>query len=81
MIDFINEQIEVLVAFMKKKVMPLSFHWHSKKYSVEKINMVYSRKIGEAMCHVYAVTSGNAYFKLCFNGSTNKWTVEEVYFN
>jgi len=78
--ELINQPIDVLVAFMKSRVMPLSFSWDNHKYSIEKVNMTYSRRIGRTLCHIFAVTASNSYFKLCFNTEKNKWILEEAYY-
>jgi len=80
MLEDINEQIDVLVAFTRKTVVPLSFTWGTKKFSIKKVNIKYSRRIGQTLHHIYAVSSINAYFKINFNTENNKWMLEEVYY-
>ncbi len=80
MLEKINEQIEVLVAFMLDRVIPLSFSWKNKKYSVDKVNLVNSEKVGQTKLFIYSVSSGNDYFKLCFNTNSNNWSLIEAYY-
>ena len=80
MLEQINQQIEVLVAFMKGKVLPLSFSWNEKKYSISKVNLVHSERIGRDKCYYFSVSSGADYFKLQFNTENNKWTLAEAYY-
>lgn len=81
MIDSDRQQIDVLVAFMKNKVLPLSFRCQNKKYSVKKVNMVYSKWFGRNKWYYFTVSSNDDHFKLSFNTENNKWFLEEAYYN
>jgi hypothetical protein len=78
MIEKANEPIDVLVAFMKNKVMPLSFKWNMKKYSIDKVNMIYSGRVGRSKWYYFAVSCKSDFFKLGFNTENNKWFLEEA---
>jgi len=80
MLEQINQQIEVLVAFMKGKVLPLSFCWNDKKYSINKVNLVHSERIGRDKYYYFSVSAGEDYFKLQFNTENNKWLLAEAYY-
>ncbi len=81
MIDSERQPIDVLVAFMKNKVLPLSFRCNSKKYSIDKVNMIYSGWTGRNKWHYFTVSSNKDHFKLGFNTENNKWFLEEAYYN
>lgn len=80
MLEAINQPIDVLVAFLQKKVVPLSFSWAKKKYSIDQVNMVYKKKEGQNLFYIYTVMSEGAYYKLCFNTNDNKWLLEEAFY-
>ena len=81
MLEQINQQIEVLVVFMRDRVMPLSFSWNNKKYSINKVNLVNSERIGSDKVYYYSVSSNGDYFKLCFNTESNKWLLAEAFYS
>lgn len=80
MLDSERQPIDVLVAFMKNKVLPLSFRCSNRKYSVNKVNMVYSGWNGRNKWYYFAVSSNDDNFKLSFNTENNKWFLEEAYY-
>lgn len=76
-----NSLIEVLVAFMRNSVLPLSFSVDNRKYPVNKVNMTYSERVGRDKWYYFAVTSNGDNYKLGFNTENNKWFLEEAYYN
>ena len=80
MLENINQQVEVLVAFMKARVLPLSFSWQNRKYSIDKVNQVYSERVGKDKIYYFAVSSGVDYFKLVYNTEKNNWFLQEAYY-
>lgn len=81
MLQKTNEQINVLVAFMKNKVMPLSFEWAGRNYSIDKVNMAYSSRVGRKLWHYFSVASAGSYFKLAFDSENNNWQIQEADYN
>lgn len=73
-----NEQISVLVAFVKNKVMPLSFEWGGRNYSIDKVNLAYSSRDGRKLWHYFSVSSGNSCFKLALDSEENNWVLQEA---
>ena len=78
MIEKVNEQIEVIVAFLKDRVLPLSFCWGEKKYTINKINMVHKERDGRNQIHHYSVSCGEEFFRLSFYSSNNLWRITET---
>lgn len=75
----LNEQIEIITKFTKQGTQPLIFKYAGKKWSVEKINLVYEKKAGDGKLVYFSITSQSNYFKLIFNTNELKWFIEEVY--
>ena len=80
MLEQINQKIDILVAFVKGKVLPLSFRWNNKKYSVNKINLVHSEYVGRDKKYYFSIDSNGDYFKLIFNTKDNSWFLQEAYY-
>jgi len=73
--------IEVLVAYLKNRVLPLSFSWNNKKYHINNVNMMYAKRIGRDKWYFFTITSGNDNYKLGFDTENNHWFLEEAYYN
>jgi hypothetical protein len=78
MIKKFQQPIEVLVAFMKDKILPLSFRWQNQKYSVNNVNMMHETRIGRSKWYYFSITSDNNYYQLAFDTETNKWFLTEA---
>lgn len=81
MLEKKHEVIEVLVAFVKNKIMPLSFRLQNKKYSVNQVNMAYSTRVGRDKWYYFAVSCDGDNYKLGFDTETSQWFLEEAYYN
>ncbi|KKQ79689.1 MAG: hypothetical protein UT02_C0027G0009 [Parcubacteria group bacterium GW2011_GWC2_38_7] len=81
MIETEHKIIEVLVAFMRNKVMPLSFSLNNKKYAVNKVNMVYATRVGRDKWYYFTVSSGDDIYKLGFDTENSHWFLEAAYYN
>ena len=78
--ELINQTVDVLVAFNKKKATPLFFKWGNRKYKVDKVNLIHSVLKGANKVYYFSITSQNNFFKLCFDTDNNHWTLEEAYY-
>jgi len=74
-----KERIEVIAVFEKNRAQPYSFKWAGKKFLVEKVNLHYTQRSGDAILTYYSVTAEGNYFKLVFDSNNMSWWVEEVY--
>ncbi|MBU1132607.1 hypothetical protein KKC32_05190 [Patescibacteria group bacterium] len=80
MYETIGQQVEVLVAFMRDRVLPLSFRWNNKKYSINNVNLAYYDREGRKKCYHYSVTSDGSCFKLSFDTESNQWFLQEAFY-
>lgn len=75
----IHESIRVAVDFQDTKIRPLAFVWGSKKYVVEKVNLVYKRQHGDRYLWCFAVSDRANSYVLLYDPDSLRWTLEEVY--
>jgi hypothetical protein len=74
-----QEEIEIITIFTKKGPQPHIFKWAGKRFIIEKINLIFTKKLGDDKLVYFSVTSQDNYFKLVFNTNNLKWFIEEVY--
>lgn len=75
----VNAAIHVVASFADTKVIPHSFVWGNKRYTVKKVNLVHTQRAGAATLHYFSVSDEANTFKLCFNPLEMKWRLEEFY--
>jgi len=73
-----RELISIIVIFNQAEPKPIQFKWAGKTFKIEKINLIFEKKIGNDKLVYFSVTAEGNYFKLCFNTNKLKWYVEEV---
>ena len=73
-----KERIAVIMVLGKDKSQPFSFQWGTKRYVVEKVNLVFQKQSANGLMISYSVTAQDAYFKLTFETTEMKWWLEEV---
>ncbi len=75
----VREPVRVAVDFHGAKIRPLAFVWGAKKYTVEKVNLVYKRRHGDGYQWCFAVSDKVNSFVLLYDPENLHWTLEEVY--
>ncbi|OGF99977.1 hypothetical protein A2Y99_01480 [Candidatus Gottesmanbacteria bacterium RBG_13_37_7] len=80
MIEYIHEPISVQLVFKSKtrSAYPTLLVWRERLYKVKKIGFHHFYRTGKALFHVFSVTDGKLFFKLCFNTENLHWTLEEI---
>lgn len=73
----IQEPISVW-AFFDKSIEPRLFYWRSRKIKIDKINLVHTSKFGSSIFYHFSVSSGGNFYRLKFDTSKLKWTLEAV---
>jgi hypothetical protein len=79
MFEKINEPVEVMVKFYKRKVFPAFFRWRQKTYRVEKVNLVHHEGHGEDKIYYFSVSDNGNFFRLAFSTRNLGWKLEELY--
>ncbi|MFA4954574.1 MAG: hypothetical protein WC641_04635 [Patescibacteria group bacterium] len=74
-----SQPIDVLVAFRKERVEPMTFKWDGRYYQVKKVNLVHSERRGRERIFFFSVSddSGDA-FRLSFSTDSLEWRLEEM---
>lgn len=80
MLTKIQEPISVELVFnsQTKKVYPYRLRWRSKVYTIKKIGLHHFVRIGRTLFHIFSVTDGQLFFRLCLNTDNLHWNLEEV---
>jgi len=79
MMEKIGEPVDVLVLFTGGRIRPYAFRWKNRRYAVEKVSLSYSARDGLTRLFYFAVCSGVTSYKLCFDSSTMRWELVELY--
>jgi hypothetical protein len=76
--ETISEPIEVVVAFRRDKVEPMTFKWANRYYQIKKINMVHSEGHGRDKVTSFFVSDLANSYHLKFSADSMKWDLEEM---
>lgn len=79
MIEELYEEVEVQALFLKRGVRPYAFTWRGRRYWVTSFNLYHSAYKGETLFHYFSVSTKTAFFELCLNSKTLRWTLVKVY--
>ncbi len=69
---------EVVVAFHKNRVEPMTFKWANRYYQVKKINLVHAEGHGREKITSFFVSDEANSYHLTFSGDSLKWELEEM---
>jgi hypothetical protein len=80
MAEVINESVSVdlLSNCLKGKSYPWVVHWRGRRYTITKIGLHYTTRIGSVLMHIFSVTDGTTFFKLKFDTETLGWKLLET---
>lgn len=74
----VSEPIDVLVAFHRDRIEPMTFKWGGRYFQIKKINLVHSEGHGrEKVTSFYVSDEANSYH-LLFSPESMKWRLEEM---
>jgi hypothetical protein len=74
----VEEPIEVLIAFKRKRPEPMIFKWGTKYYQVQKTNLVHSERIGREKVYFFSVSDETSAYRLSFRTESLIWRLEEM---
>ena len=79
MYEKVSEPIDVVVAFRRDRVEPMTFKWGTRHIQVQKINLVHTEKHGREKATFFSVSdAANNAYRLSFSSDTMKWMLEET---
>ncbi|MFZ2804711.1 MAG: hypothetical protein WA001_05875 [Patescibacteria group bacterium] len=78
MYEKIAEPVEVLVAFRKGRIEPMTFKWGTRYFQVKKVNLVHTERRGRERIHIFSVSDGDNAYRLEMSSETMTWTLEEM---
>lgn len=78
MYEKISQPIDVLVAFRKERVEPMTFKWANRYYQVKKVNLVHSQRQGREKVTYFSVSDEANAYRLSFSSETMQWRLEEM---
>ncbi len=74
----VTEPIEVLAAFRRDCVEPMTFKWGNRYYQIKKINLVHTERQGREKMYIFSVSDEANAYRLSFSSETLKWRLEEL---
>lgn len=77
MYEKIAQTIDVLVAFRKNGVEPMTFKWNGHYYQVRKVNLVHSERRGREKVVIFSVSDEANAYRLSFSTDSLRWVLEE----
>lgn len=74
----IDEDVTVGAVFRGGRLVPKWFLWGGSRRSVERVNMVWKDRQGEARLRLFSVSSGGNSYELILNQTTLEWRLRTV---
>jgi hypothetical protein len=73
-----SEAVEVQAVFSPRALhpRPVSFRWHGREYSVEKVHLVYEAWEGDTRFLLYSLTAGGTFLELRYDMKRARWTAD-----
>ncbi len=78
MYEKVSQPIDVLVAFRKERMEPMTFKWGNRYYQVKKVNLVHSERRGREKVLFFSVSDEANAYRLSFSSESMKWHLEEM---
>ncbi|MFA5107435.1 MAG: hypothetical protein WC497_03875 [Patescibacteria group bacterium] len=79
MYEKINEPVHVLASFVGRKITPHAFTWGRKRYTVKRLNLVHTNRVGRELVFFFSVSDSSNTFVLSFSPSALAWKLEDLY--
>ncbi len=77
-IQKVNEPVRVFVDFKEQQVRPVAFLRAGRRYDVQRVNLVYKRRLGSRHVWCFAVSDSGNNFILMYDPESLQWMLEEV---
>ncbi|MFH0828975.1 MAG: hypothetical protein V1907_02230 [Candidatus Kerfeldbacteria bacterium] len=74
----VHENVRVFADFNGSQVRPIAFVRAGRKYEVQRVNLVYRKRVGKRFVWCFAVSDEGNSFVLVYDPESLVWTLEEV---
>jgi len=74
----LHENVRVFTDFNGTQVRPVVFVRAGRKYEIERVNLVYRKRVGKRYVWCFAVSDEGNNFVLVYDPESLAWTLEEV---
>ncbi|OGE39581.1 hypothetical protein A3E86_02060 [Candidatus Daviesbacteria bacterium RIFCSPHIGHO2_12_FULL_47_45] len=74
----LSEPINVWVFFRKSTIEPYLFFWNQRQIKIDKINLCHQNRNGSSLFYHFSVSAGGNFYRLGFDTTSLKWTLEAV---
>jgi hypothetical protein len=76
----LEDDIEVIALFERRRVRPCRFRWRGKTYKVTRVTGDWESRVGQAKLRHFAVIDSAANcFQLCYDEANCRWTLARVW--
>lgn len=80
MYEAIQEPIEVLAAFNKGQIKPLSFKWRQRVYKIAKVTQKWSSPAGKYRLHHFGIVDTQEnFFEICYSEEDLSWSMAQTW--
>jgi hypothetical protein len=79
MYEKIDQPIQVNASFADRKVVPRSFVWGQRRYTVKSVNLVHTEGGGATVRFHFSVSDEANTFNISFNPRSLSWRLVEMY--
>lgn len=77
--EFLNDPIDVDVAFKDNRVIPRAMKWNQRDYPIKTVNLVHTAREGAKRVFYFSVSDLTNYFKLKLDPEFLEWRLVELY--
>lgn len=70
----INEKVGVILS----DSFPKHVRWRGRNYSITKIGLHHTYRVGRTLYHIFSVLSGSIFMRLKLDTDNLKWELEEI---
>lgn len=74
----VHAPVEVMMSFRNDHPEPILFKWNSRFYSIKKVNLVHTERVGQKRVYYFSVSDYENTYRLGFCTESLSWWLEEI---
>lgn len=74
----VEQPIEVMVAFRRRRPEPMIFKWANRYYQVRHVNLIHAERQGREKVYYFSVSDEANAYRLSFRTESLAWRLEEM---